>query len=291
MEANMSGILYLVGTPIGNLGDFSPRAARTLAEVDFIAAEDTRVSVKLLNHFEIKKPMISYFEHNKRQRGEEIAARLEAGESCALVTDAGMPAISDPGEDLVSLCASRGISVVVIPGPCAVVSALALSGLETGRFCFEGFLSVNKKNRLNHLEAVKNEVRTLIFYEAPHKLRATLQDMLKILGDRRISLVREMTKVHEEVVRTTLNEAVEFYAENLPKGEFVLVIEGCPAPESAETNSLEGLSEEDVYQMGEELVSKYIKQGMTHPEAVKIAAKESGIKRSELYKRTTGNPN
>jgi 16S rRNA (cytidine1402-2'-O)-methyltransferase len=291
MEANMSGILYLVGTPIGNLGDFSPRAAQTLAEVDFIAAEDTRVSVKLLNHFEIKKPMISYFEHNTRQRGEEIVTRLEAGESCALVTDAGMPAISDPGEDLVSLCALHNILVVVVPGPCAAVSALALSGLETGRFCFEGFLCVNKKSRLNHLEAVKNDERTLIFYEAPHKLRATLHDMLNVFGDRSIALVREMTKVHEEVVRTTLNEAVEFYAENTPKGEFVLVIKGKPMPTPVEKSEADGLTEDDVFKFGEELVSKYINQGMTHPEAVKLAAKETGIRRSELYKRTTGDTN
>lgn len=279
----MPGKLYLVGTPIGNLGDFSPRAVETLQTVDFIAAEDTRVTVKLLNHFGIKKPMTSYFEHNKRQKGEEIAARLEAGENCAIVTDAGMPAISDPGADLVALCAERNIAIEVVPGPCAAISALALSGLDTGRFCFEGFLSVNKKSRFEHLEALKNENRTMIFYEAPHKLRATLQDMLKTFGNRRISLVREMTKIHEEVVRTTLAEAVEHYAVNPPRGEFVLVLEGFSGtpvkPESAEN---------EVQVSGEELVARYLEQGLSRPEAVKRAAKETGIKRSELYKRTTG---
>lgn len=277
----MSGKLYLVGTPIGNLGDISPRALETLEKADFIAAEDTRVTLKLLNHFEIKKPMISYFEHNKRQRGEEIISRIEADEICALVTDAGMPAISDPGADLVALCAQNNITVEVVPGPCAAVSALALSGLDTGRFCFEGFLSVNKKNRLEHLEAVKNDSHTLIFYEAPHKLRVTLGDMLKILGDRRISLVREMTKVHEEVIRTTLEKAVEYYTVNSPRGEFVLVIEGSLiTPESSKNIS------ETPSVSAEELVKLYISQGMTRPEAVKRAAKETGINRSELYKLT-----
>lgn len=275
----MSGKLYLVGTPIGNLGDISPRALETLQKSDFIAAEDTRVTLKLLNHFEIKKPMISYFEHNKRQRGEEIISRLENGENCALVTDAGMPAISDPGADLVALCAKNGIMTEVVPGPCAAVSALALSGLDTGRFCFEGFLSANKKSRLDHLETVKADSHTLIFYEAPHKLRATLRDMLNILGDRRISLVREMTKVHEEVIRTTLEKAVEFYNINLPRGEFVLVIEGAQAVPVSQENV-----KENSPACAEELVSLYISQGMTRPEAVKRAAKETGFSRSELYK-------
>lgn len=277
----MSGKLYLVGTPIGNLGDISPRALETLGKADFIAAEDTRVTLKLLNHFEIKKPMISYFEHNKRQRGEEIISKLEKGENCALVTDAGMPAISDPGADLVALCAQNAIAVEVVPGPCAAVSALALSGLDTGRFCFEGFLSVNKKSRLEHLEAVKNDSHTLIFYEAPHKLRATLCDILNVFGDRRISLVREMTKVHEEVLRTTLAKAVEYYNANSPRGEFVLVIEGAPNEPKNQENAQEGSPD-----FAEELVSLYISQGMTRPEAVKRAAKKTGISRSELYKLT-----
>lgn len=280
----MSGKLILVGTPIGNLNDFSPRAVEALTNADFIAAEDTRVTLKLLNHFEIKKPMISYFEHNKRQRGEEIASRLEAGENCALVTDAGMPAISDPGADLVAVCAQRNITVEVVPGPCAAISALALSGLDTGRFCFEGFLSVTKKSRFEHLEGLKYEKRTMIFYEAPHKLRSTLNDMYKVFGDRRISLVREMTKIHEEVVRTTFEKAVEYYSENTPRGEFVLVIEGSSEDAPIADN-------EDIEQVsGEELVARYIEQGMTRPEAVKRAAKETGLKRSDLYKRTTGDP-
>ncbi len=190
----MSGILYVTGTPIGNLSDLSPRAAQTLESVDFIAAEDTRVTLKLLNHLGIKKPMVSYFEHNKRERGEIICQRIEQGENCAIVTDAGMPCISDPGEDLIRLCAERGIRTVVIPGPSAVITALAVSGLETGRFCFEGFLSVNKKSRGEHLQSLKNEKRTMIFYEAPHKLPATLRDLLAAFGDRKLSIVREITQ-------------------------------------------------------------------------------------------------
>ena len=288
MGLYMTGILYLVGTPIGNLGDFSPRAIETLEKVDFIAAEDTRVTIKLLNRFNIKKPMISYFEHNKFKRGEEILARLESEESCALVTDAGMPAISDPGEDLVALCASHGVPVVVIPGPCAVVSALALSGLFTGRFCFEGFLEVGKKIRLEHLKAVCDEQRTLIFYEAPHKLRATLRDMLENFGDRRISLVREMTKIHEEVFRTTLSAAVDFYSQNDPRGEFVLVIEGKSALSASEDTAAEQDADDGVDSIvkAEKLVGQYIAEGMTRPEAVKLAVKETGVSRSDLYKQT-----
>ena len=205
----MSGTLYVVGTPIGNLGDFSPRAIETLQSVDFIAAEDTRVTLKLLNHFDIKKPMVSYYEHNIRQRGEMIVGRLLQGESCAIVTDAGMPCISDPGEDLVALCAQHGIPTVVVPGPSAAISALAVSGLSTSRFSFEGFLTTNKRGRQEHLQALVDDTHTLIFYEAPHKLPATLKDMLTVLGDRPISLVRELTKLHEEVFRTTLAAAVE----------------------------------------------------------------------------------
>jgi 16S rRNA (cytidine1402-2'-O)-methyltransferase len=270
----MSGKLYVVGTPIGNLSDFSPRAVETLREADFIAAEDTRVTVKLLNRFEIKKPMISYFEHNKYERGGVICARIEAGETCALVSDAGMPAISDPGELLVAQCAERGIEVLVIPGPSAVVSALAVSGLPTGRFTFEGFLSVNKKSRREHLEEVKAERRTMIFYEAPHKLSATLNDMLAAWGDRRIALVRELTKIHEEAIRTTLVQAAARYADGSAKGEFVLVIEGAPAPEQ------NGFCLEDGVSMAKDLMG----DGLSASEAAKQAAAETGFKKGDIYR-------
>ena len=227
----MSGTLYLVATPIGNLGDFSPRAVETLETVDFIAAEDTRVSIKLLNHFEIKKPLVSYHEHNHITAGQAILARLLAGESCALVTDAGTPAVSDPGEDLVRLCAENDVEVLSIPGCCAAVNALAVSGLPTGRFTFEGFLTVNKKSRRERLESLKTEERTMIFHEAPHKLLTTLEDMTAVFGaDRRIALCRELTKLHEETRRCTLGEAIAYYNENTPKGEFVLVLAGAEPP-------------------------------------------------------------
>lgn len=271
----MSGILYVVGTPIGNLSDFSPRAQEILSEVDFIAAEDTRVTLKLLNHFDIKKPMVSYFEHNKYQRGEMICQRIEAGETCALVSDAGMPAISDPGEMLVAQCAERGIPVLVVPGPSAVVSALATSGLPTGRFTFEGFLSTAKKSRREHLEEVRGEKRTMVFYEAPHKLLTTLEDMLSAWGNRRIAIVRELTKIHEEVRRTTLEEAVTFYRENTPKGEFVLVVEGAK-PEETEEMTLE---------QAVELARNLMEQGYSASEAAKEAAKASSLKKGELYRK------
>ncbi|MBR6607705.1 MAG: 16S rRNA (cytidine(1402)-2'-O)-methyltransferase, partial [Oscillospiraceae bacterium] len=239
----MAGTLYVVGTPIGNLGDFSPRAIETLKAVDFIAAEDTRVTQKLLNHFEIKKPMMSYYQHNLRERGEEIIARIEAGENCAIVTDAGMPCISDPGEDLVHLCAERGVAVAVVPGPVAAMSALAISGLPTSRFSFEGFLSTNNKNRAEHLRQIRDDRHTLIFYEAPHKLIYTLEDMLAVLGDRRIALCRELTKLHEEVIRTTLAAAVQRYESEPPRGEIVLVVEGA-APAPRESMTLEEAVEE-----------------------------------------------
>ena len=276
MEGNVleKGVLYVVGTPIGNLSDFSPRAAETLAGVDFIAAEDTRVTVKLLNHFGIKKPLVSYFEHNKQEKGAVICDRIAAGETCALVSDAGMPAISDPGEDLVALCAERGIRVLVVPGPSAVISALAVSGLPTGRFTFEGFLSVNKKSRREHLEQVKNEVRTMVFYEAPHKLPYTLKDMVEAFGDRRIALVREITKIHEECIRTTLFEAVKYYEENSPKGEFVLVIDGAKPEEKKE------LTLEDAVALAE----KAMENGSSASDAAKEAAKLSGFKKGEIYK-------
>ena len=269
----MSGILYIVGTPIGNLGDMSPRAVETLASVDFIAAEDTRVSLKLLNHFGIKKPLISYFEHNRREKGEIIVSRLISGESCALVTDAGMPAVSDPGEDLVDLCHERGVTVNVVPGPSAFVSAIALSGLPVSRFTFEGFLSMNKVSRREHLEDIKNEKRTLVFYEAPHKLLSTLKDLYKTLGDRRIALVREITKIHEEVIRTTLCRAVEKYEAEAPKGEFVLVIEGKKEQE-----------QEITFDDALSLARVYLSQGMSISMAAKQAAKETGIKKGDLYK-------
>ena len=231
----MSGRLYVVGTPIGNLGDFSPRAVETLEKVDFIAAEDTRVTLKLLNHFGIKKEMVSYFEHNKRERGETITARILAGEDCAICTDAGMPAISDPGEDLVRLCHQLGIEVESVPGPTAFATALALSGMEVGRFTFEGFLSVSKKSRRQHLEEIVDERRTMVFYEAPHKLVNTLKDLYQYLGDRDIAIVREITKLHEQVINTTLAQAVNMYNDDKPKGEFVLVVQGKKAENDAIT--------------------------------------------------------
>lgn len=269
----MPGILYLVGTPIGNLGDISPRALDTLREVDFIAAEDTRVSMKLLSRFEIKKPLVSYYEHNRASSGARILERLLAGESCALVTDAGMPAISDPGEDIVRLCAEAGVTVSPIPGPSAVVTALAMSGLPTARFCFEGFLSMTKKERTEHLQSLRAEKRTMVFYEAPHKLVRTLSDMLDAFGDRRIALCRELTKLHEECVRTTLSEALARYTETAPRGEFVLVIEGAPevsAPEMTPEAALE-------------IVAKYRAEGRSLKESCKLAAAETGFGKNELY--------
>lgn len=272
----MAGTLYLVATPIGNLGDFSPRAAETLETVDFIAAEDTRVTVKLLNHLGIKKPMVSYYRHNADTRGDELVDRLLAGESCALVTDAGTPAISDPGEELVAQCAAKDIPVVAIPGACAFVNALAVSGLPTGRFTFEGFLAMNKKNRKAHLESLKHEERTMVFHEAPHKLRATLDDLSAAFGpDRRVALCRELTKLHEEVRRTTLGEAARHYAENPPKGEFVLVIEGAP-PKAQEEYTLED---------GLAMVTKLQEQGMSARDAVKEAAGVCNLSRKALYDR------
>ncbi|MFU0832157.1 MAG: Ribosomal RNA small subunit methyltransferase I [Oscillospiraceae bacterium] len=274
----MSGKLVVVGTPIGNLSDFSPRAKETLENVDFIAAEDTRVTVKLLNHFGIKKPMISYFEHNKYEKGNIICDRIEAGETCALVTDAGMPAISDPGELLVAQCAERGIPVFVVPGPSAVVSALAVSGLPTGRFTFEGFLNVSKKSRREHLEQLKSERRTMVFYEAPHKLAATLADMAAAWGgNRRIALVRELTKIHEEVIRTTLAEAAARYSQQTAKGEFVLVIEGAPEPKQMKYSAEDAL----------ELARGYIARGFSVAAAAKQAAAQTGRRKNELYRELT----
>ncbi len=272
------GCLYLTGTPIGNLSDISERVKKVLSEVDFIAAEDTRVTGKLLQCIGVKQPMVSYFEHNKREKGEYIISRLKNGESCALVTDAGMPAISDPGEDLVRLCAENDITVYCVPGPSAVVSALAVSGLPTSRFTFEGFLSTNKRERTEHLESVKALSHTLIFYEAPHKLCDTLSAMLDTLGDRRISLVKELTKLNERVHRTTLSEAVSFYNENAPKGEFVLVVEG--AVESESEHFWDSMSVV-------EHVEYYIAEGVEKMDAIKKTARDRGVGKSIIYKEYT----
>ena len=270
----MAGMLYLVPTPIGNLGDISIRCKETLEQADFIAAEDTRVTLKLLNHLGIKKSLVSYYEHNKASKGNVILDRILAGEVCALVSDAGSPAISDPGEDLVKLCAEAGITVCAIPGPCAVITALSISGQSTGRFCFEGFLSTAKKSRRAHLEALIGEQRTMIFYEAPHKLLTTLEDMAAVFGhDRPISLCRELTKLHEEVVRTTLGQAVEKYTQTPPKGEFVLVVAG--APETYE----EDPSAEDAA----EHLSRLIAGGMSRKDAVKQTAKDLNLPKNEVY--------
>ena len=274
----MSGKLYVVGTPIGNLSDFSPRAVETLASVDFIAAEDTRVTLKLLNHFEIKKPMISYFEHNRRERGEIILERIKSGENCAIVTDAGMPAISDPGEDLVDLCLSNGITVESVPGPTAFATAMAMSGLPSGRFTFEGFLSVNKPSRREHLEEIVSERRTMVFYEAPHKLTATLKDLYKYLGDRRIALIKELTKIHETVERTTLSEACEKYSAQTPKGEFVIVIEGSTEPKQKEVSLDEAVA----------LAKGLVENGMAINDAAKEIAKETKLKKGDIYKALLG---
>ena len=273
----MSGTLYIVGTPIGNLGDFSPRAVEILQSVDFIAAEDTRVTLKLLNHFGIKKPMISYFEHNRFERGEIICQRLENGENAALVSDAGMPAISDPGELLVKQCAQRDIPVLAVPGPSAVVTALAVSGLPTGRFSFEGFLSTNRKGRSDHLQSLINDPHTLVFYEAPHKLCRTLSDLYEVFGDRRIALVRELTKIHEEVFRTTLSGAIAHYAANPPRGEFVLVIEGAPE----DTGETEPMTLQEAVRMARQ----HMEQGASAAAAAKEAAALSGLRKNEIYRQ------
>ena len=275
----MSGSLYLGATPIGNLGDFSPRAVETLQTVDFVAAEDTRVSLKLLNHFHIKKPLVSYHEHNHVTAGESILARLLAGESCSLVTDAGTPAISDPGEDLVHLCAGNGVEVLAVPGCCAAVSALAVSGLPTGRFTFEGFLTVNKKHRREHLDSLRNEQRTMIFHEAPHKLRTTLADLAEAFGmERRVALCRELTKLHEETQRCTLGEAAAYYAEHPPRGEYVLVVAGAEASaESAVT--LEEAVRQVLVLQGE---------GIRLKDAAKEVAVHTGLSKNELYAAALG---
>ena len=270
----MAGMLYLVPTPIGNLGDISERCRRTLEEADFIAAEDTRVSLKLLNYLGIKKSLVSYYEHNKAFKGNVILDRILAGETCALVSDAGSPAISDPGEDLVRLCAEHGITVTAIPGPCAVITALSISGLPTGRFCFEGFLSTAKKSRKEHLASLQGETRTMIFYEAPHKLLSTLEDLAEAFGsDRKISLCRELTKLHEEVVRTTLGEAIEKYTANAPKGEFVLVVDGA-APVEKEIPTAEDAGA---------MVKRLMAEGLSRKDAIKQTAKTLDLPKNVVY--------
>lgn len=269
----MKGKLYVVGTPIGNLSDFSPRAAETLESADFIAAEDTRITLKLLNHFGIKKEMVSYFEHNKRERGEIICARIIAGESCALVTDAGMPAISDPGQELVAQCAEYGIDVAAVPGPTAFASALAVSGMDTGRFTFEGFLSVSKKSRFEHLDELKDEKRTMVFYEAPHKLANTLKDMRAAFGNRKLAIVRELTKIHEEVIRATLDDAAEKYADGSLKGEIVLIIEG-------KKDQQQEITIGDAVARAKKLVDG----GLSISRAAKEIAAETPFKKADIYK-------
>ncbi len=269
----MSGKLYVVGTPIGNLSDFSPRAIETLKNVDFLAVEDTRVTVKLLNHFDIKKEMLAYYEHNKNSKGNLIIERLLNGESCAVVSDAGMPAISDPGEDLVRQAYENGIEVESVPGPSALITALAISGMPSGRFCFEGFLTMNKIGRRQHLESLKNEARTMIFYEAPHKLCATLGDMLNHFGNRKIAVVRELTKLHETVMHTTLSDALNHFSENTPRGEFVLIVSG--AEEKSAVYTLD-----DAVKIAKVLIT----EGKSTSMAAKEAANTTGQKKGEIYK-------
>ena len=270
----MIGTLTLVPTPIGNLSDISPRCRQALAEADFIAAEDTRVTLKLLNHLDLKKPLVSYYEHNKEFSGKKILERILAGENCAQVSDAGSPAISDPGEDLVRLCAEHGMTVTAIPGPCAAITALSISGLPTGRFTFEGFLSTTKKNRLAHLQSLKNETRTMVFYEAPHKLTATLRDLSEVFGaERRISLCRELTKLHEEVQRMTLGEAAAYYDEQPPRGEFVLIVEGAAEKQEEKPTMETALAR----------VQELLAQGMSKKDAIKQASQETGFPKNALY--------
>ncbi len=269
----MAGMLYLVATPIGNLGDLSPRAVETLAGADFIAAEDTRVSVKLLNHFDIKKPLVSYHEHNRAAAGQAILTRLLGGEICALVTDAGTPAISDPGQELVALCAENGVTVQAIPGCCAAIAALAVSGLDTRRFTFEGFLPSGKKERRMALEELTGEARTMVFHEAPHRLRATLADMAEVLGDRPVALCRELTKLHEDTVRTTLAQAAAYYAANEPRGEYVLVVAGREKQQGPQLTLEQGV----------ERVLRLREDGMRMKDAVRQVADDTGLSRNDLY--------
>lgn len=272
----MSGKLYLCPTPIGNLGDITLRTLECLKAVDLIAAEDTRVSMKLLNHFDIKAPITSYYEHNKREKGHYLIEKLKEGLSVAVITDAGMPGISDPGEDLVHLCIKENIDIEALPGPCAFATALVASGLPTGRFAFEGFLTVNKKNRQEHLLSLKDDPRTLIFYEAPHKLRATLKDMREVFGNRPVVLARELTKRYEEYRRTTLDDAIRYYEETPPKGEFVILVSGADA-EEIKNQHLADLPS------AEELIRKYAKEGLRAKELTKQVAEELKQPRRDIY--------
>lgn len=275
----MAGTLCLVPTPIGNLGDISLRAKQALEAADFIAAEDTRVSLKLLNHLEIKKPLVSYYEHNKSFKGSQIVERILAGENCALVSDAGSPAISDPGEDLVKECAQAGITVYAIPGPCAAITALSISGQATGRFCFEGFLSMSKKSRREHLDSLRSEKRTMIFYEAPHKLMNTLEDMAEVFGpERPISFCRELTKLHEEVIRTTIGQSIDHFTENPPKGEFVLVVAGAPEEEKELPTAVDAAAR----------VSQLMAQGLSRKDAIRQTAKELALPKNAVYAAALG---
>ena len=277
MEHTSAGKLYIVGTPIGNLGDISVRALETLKSVDFIAAEDTRVAMKLLSHFGISKPLVSYYEHNMRERGEQVIARILSGETCALTTDAGMPVISDPGGMLVRQCREAGIAMEVVPGPCALIAAFALAGLENSRFCFEGFLSMNKRSRREHLASLRGEKRAMIFYEAPHKLTSTIDDFIETFGeDRSVLFARELTKTHEESVRMTLAQAKKRFEEAPPRGEFVLVVDGASDEETA-ADAVDAM--ESACALAESLIS----QGMTKSAAVKAAAQQMKVSKNALY--------
>jgi 16S rRNA (cytidine1402-2'-O)-methyltransferase len=274
MEDSMIGKLYVVGTPIGNLGDMTYRAVETLKNVDFICAEDTRVTIKLLNHFEIKKPLVSFHEHSSYQICRGITDRILAGENCAVVSDAGMPCISDPGAELIRMCTEEGVPSEVVPGPTAMASAVAMSNIPAARFAFEGFLSVTKKQRFEHLQSVAKDTHTLVFYEAPHKLVYTLNDMLEYFGDRKIAICRELTKVHEEIIRTTLSEAVEYYKDVTPKGEFVLVVQGYdPADDAKDLTFDDAVAE----------ARKLIESGMKPSDACKESARLTGYKKSDIY--------
>ncbi len=276
----MSGKIFVVGTPIGNLEDFSPRAQRVLEEVDFIAAEDTRVTTKLLNHFGIKKETVSYYEHNKAQKGEYLIRRVLEGENLAIVSDAGMPAISDPGEDLVREAYNAGIKVESVPGPSALITALSISGFSSGRFCFEGFLSVNRISRIKHLNDIKHETRTLIFYEAPHKLIKTLVDMREHLGERDICIIKELTKIHETVFHFNFTEAIDYFTDNPPRGEYVLIIKGATPQDDEPKFDLTSASE---------LAKKLMSEGMSASSAAKEAASISGLKKGDIYKALINN--
>lgn len=273
-----TGTLYLVATPIGNLEDITLRALRVLKEADIIAAEDTRQTLKLLNHFEIKNRLVSYYEHNKTEKGNYLIAQLMEGKNVALVSDAGSPGISDPGEDLVRLAAENGITVTMVPGPAAVITGVVLSGLPSGRFGFEGFLPVNKRVRSKRLQAVKDDTRTLVFYEAPHKLIHTLKDLRTALGNRRISIARELTKKYEEIWRTTLDEAVARYENEAPKGELVLVIEGADE-QALERDKVSSWEEVSLA----EHVRIYMQEGLDKKAAIKKVSEDRGISKREVY--------